>query len=692
MDVIYKLLQKIRLMTTSNTPEFTNSLIKETSPYLQQHAHNPVDWLPWSSEALAKAKSEDKLIIISIGYSACHWCHVMEHESFEDVQVAKLMNKHFISIKVDREERPDVDNVYMDALHLMGQQGGWPLNCIALPDGRPVYGGTYFPKENWISILTQLHNIYSSDKANMQEYADKLSAGLDQQNHLQLNQSGIRLDKTDLDLMVEKWSKRFDLDWGGAEGAPKFPMPNSLSFLLRYHYFNRSDEVKKYLEVTLDKMADGGIYDHLGGGFARYSVDAYWKVPHFEKMLYDNAQLISLYSEGYKLFRKEKYKRVVHETIAFLERELTADDGGYYSALDADSEEVEGLFYIWTWEELKALLGDNFDAFAVYYNISRIGNWENGVNILHRTVGVETVMERTGLGKQEISQIITASKEILFNARTNRIRPGTDTKVITAWNALALSAFAIAYRTFKDDNILNKAKVLAKYLEEEVVMDDFVVNRVKTTEGKYLNGFLDDYALLAQSYIDYYQATFEEKWLLQARHITERALELFFNEESSMFQYTAKNNDVLFSTKYELTDNVIPGSNSVIANVLHALGLYFSNTEWLKISLKMLEKVADNMLEYGNYYSNWGILACQKLHNWPEIVFTGPDADKQFEKYDARFGYGFVAIAHNSENGIALTKNRLQTDKTLIYVCKNGVCQLPMNTLDEALRLLEPVD
>ena len=676
-------------MKHNGEPTYTNGLIKETSPYLLQHAHNPVNWLPWDSAVIEKAKSEDKLIIVSIGYSACHWCHVMEHESFEDEEVAALMNEHFISIKVDREERPDVDNIYMDALHLMGQQGGWPLNCIALPDGRPVYGGTYFPKENWMSILSQLKDIYSKDKAKMHEYANKLTEGFDQQNNLQLSQPGTKLNRTDIDKIVERWSKRFDVDWGGAEGAPKFPMPNGISFLLRYYYFAQSEKVKNYLEVTLDKMADGGIYDHLGGGFARYSVDAYWKVPHFEKMLYDNAQLINIYSEAYKLFRKARYKQVVYQTIAFIGRELLSPEGGYYSALDADSEEVEGLFYIWTYDELKELLDDRFDTFAVYYNISRIGNWENGVNILHRTVSMEIVMERTGMSQNEIERVIAESKEILFRARLKRIRPGTDTKVLTAWNALLLSSYSSAYRTFRDNEFLNRAESLASYLKANVVSENYEVKRVKTTNAEYLDGFLDDYALLAQAYLDFYQLTFDEKYLLVAKGIAEKAEKLFFNKEAGMFQYTSINADTLFAVKYELTDNVIPGSNSVMANVMHVLGLYFGKPEWLTISKKMLEKVADNMLEYGNYYSNWGVLACRKIYNWPEIVFSGSKATRWFNEYDKEFGYSIIAVT-KEKSEIPLLESRHQSGKSLIYVCYQGVCNLPVQNLNEAWLQIKP--
>ncbi|HBH49028.1 MAG TPA: thioredoxin domain-containing protein [Bacteroidales bacterium] len=671
-------------MNEHSGSKHTNRLIRETSPYLLQHAHNPVDWYPWGSKAIEKAKREDKLIIVSIGYSACHWCHVMEHESFEDEEVAALMNAHFVNIKVDREERPDVDSVYMDALHLMGQQGGWPLNCIALPDGTPVFGATYLPKDNWISVLKQLRTLYTENKDKLLVYASQLKSGMQQQILVQMSQAGAALSSSQIEEMVENWSRNFDMEWGGSQGAPKFPMPNGIAFLLRFYYFTKNPKVKDYIEITLDNMAAGGIYDHLGGGFARYSVDGYWKVPHFEKMLYDNAQLIGVYAEAFKLFKKPRYREVVYDSIEFLTRELQAESGGYYAALDADSEGVEGKFYIWTYDDLVKLLGNNLEVFSLYYNVSHVGNWEHGINVLHTTKPIEAVAERTGISKEECERILDEARKTLFEARNVRVKPGTDTKILASWNALTLSALAKAYRVFGQEDFLNLANLLNDYIDNNLLENSGVVQRMVTKTNGHVSGFLDDYALLAQAYIDFYQATFNEHYLHKAKRITLTALEQFFDKNHGMFRYTGKASETLFAEKFELSDNVIPASNSVIANVLHTLGVYFSNSEWISLSTQMLRKVSVNLQEYGAFYTNWAILGIKETFQYKEVVFSGKNADQLFKQFDETFHYYLGAVSSANSN-LPILKNRYQEDLSQIFVCHKGSCQLPAATVDEAL-------
>ena len=364
--------------------KFTNALVNETSPYLLQHAHNPVDWYPWNETTLTKAQKEDKLLLISIGYSACHWCHVMEHESFEDEEVAKIMNENFICIKVDREERPDVDQIYMTAVQLMKQRGGWPLNCIALPDGKPFWGGTYFRKDEWKKQILGLANAYQNDRKKVLDFAEKLSNGIRQVEMVVKNPNQADFSWKDVDNMVSPWSERFDNSEGGSNGAPKFPMPNAYNFLLRYAHLSDNKEVLEHIELTLNKMAFGGIYDQIGGGFARYSTDRSWKAPHFEKMLYDNGQLVSLYSEGYLKFKNSLYKDIVFESLEFVERELLDETGAFYSALDADSEGEEGKFYVWNETELKLFIREDFEIFKDYFNVNNKGLWEHGNYILLR--------------------------------------------------------------------------------------------------------------------------------------------------------------------------------------------------------------------------------------------------------------------------------------------------------------------
>jgi len=400
------------------THKHTNSLIHETSPYLLQHAHNPVKWMPWGDEALEKAKKENKLILISVGYSACHWCHVMEHESFEDETVAKIMNDYFVCIKVDREERPDIDQVYMMAVQLMTGQGGWPLNCFALPDGRPIYGGTYFPKKNWINILLNLVDLQKEQPDKMEDYANQLTQGLKLAELIKVNTNETDFKKELIINCYNNWKERFDNVDGGPNKAPKFPLPNNYQFFLRLSTDpsptlpeGERVDLLEHINLTLTKMAYGGIYDQIGGGFARYSVDHYWKVPHFEKMLYDNAQLVSLYCEAYAVTKNSLYKNVVYETLEFIERELTAPNGGFYSALDADSEGIEGKYYVWTKEELQNILKDDFNLFADYYNINKLGLWEHDNYILLRNVDDHIIAEEHNISIEELQNKITSFKK-----------------------------------------------------------------------------------------------------------------------------------------------------------------------------------------------------------------------------------------------------------------------------------------
>lgn len=666
----------------------TNRLINETSTYLLQHAYNPVEWYPWGEEAFEKAREENKLVVVSIGYSACHWCHVMEYESFEDEKVAEIMNRYFINIKVDREERPDVDNIYMDAVHLMGRQGGWPLNCIALPDGRPVFGGTYFPKESWLGILTKIHDVYVSGEKQLTKYAENLEQGIKQQAIMQISIKDYEFSVDNLEEMIHNWKKGFNMKWGGNVGAPKFPMPNGLSFLLQYYYFSGDEEIKKYLEVTLDRMAAGGIYDHIGGGFARYSTDEYWKVPHFEKMLYDNAQLISVYSEAYKLFGKERYREVVYETTAFLNREMKKQQGGYCSAIDADSEGEEGKYYVWTLDEIVKILGENAKIYNEFYSVTEKGNWEEGINVLHNEIHLNDLVVKYEKPENEIKKILKNSGELLLNERYKRVRPVTDSKVITSWNALLISGYVSAYKAFGDEEFLDRAKELAEYLYNTHVKGKGTVKRMLKANSDDVGGFLDDYALLAQAYIDLYEVTFNESWLYRAEEVADRAIELFFDIQSGMFYYHCPSDSVLFSFKQEIQDNVIPSSNSSMANVLYKLGLYFEKPDYTSKAEKMLSGVYPNISKYGAYFANWGILLTQFVYQAPEIVFVGAEAHNKRKQLDNTFVYANI-VGSTNESELPLLKNRYMSDKTLIYVCRNKACKLPVENVNDAIKQIE---
>jgi hypothetical protein len=661
----------------------TNRLIEETSPYLLQHAHNPVDWYPWGEEAFAKAKEEDKLVLVSIGYAACHWCHVMEHESFEDEEVAKIMNENFICIKVDREERPDVDHTYMDAVQIITGQGGWPLNCFTLPDGRPVYGGTYFRKEQWISILEQLSEVYAKDKARVENSAEEIMKGISKYNFVQVSDAENQFTEKALKQTVENWKPRFDSVDGGNEGAPKFPMPNNYLFLLKYFYFTEDADIKTQIELSLDKMAAGGIYDALGGGFARYSTDAIWQVPHFEKMLYDNAQLVSVYSQAYKLFRKEEYKKVVYETLAFIDRELTSPNGTFYSSIDADSEGEEGTFYIWKKDEIDKALKDDAAVFNALYGISQQGNWEHGNNVLHQFKTIEKVTKEYNLTEVQVSESLEKSKKILFEIRARRERPITDDKVLTSWNALSISAYTNAYRTFGDKEFLEKALKAAKFIKTNCVTSEGEVFRM-ARESSNIPGFLDDYSLLAQSFIDLYQATFDEEWLLLSKKITDYAIQHFYDVNTGMFFYSNLDEGGTITQKTEISDNVIPASNSVMAKVLYQLALYFEQDEYNTKARKMLNNTLPNLERNGAWFSNWASLLCNFACQPPEVVFTGKEAEKMREEFEEQFVYALVA-GSVTESKLPLLENRVVDNELLIYVCRNRVCKLPVKTVDEAL-------
>ena len=439
--------------------EYTNHLIDESSPYLLQHAHNPVDWYPWSEEALTKAKEENKMLIISVGYAACHWCHVMEHESFEDTTVARIMNEHFVSIKVDREERPDVDDVYMTACQMStGEACGWPLNAFALPDGRPVWAGTYFPKKQWLEILRYFQQLNEQNPGRIETFATQLLNGLRSRDIMTLEDSDSILNQDSYQKLADNLLSNVDFREGGSKGAPKFPMPTNMDFLLDYHYRAQDLDALEAVNKTLTKMAYGGIYDQLGGGFARYSTDAIWKVPHFEKMLYDNSQLISLYAKAYRQSKDELYKTTIEETIEFVERELGDPSGGFYSSLDADSEGEEGKYYVWEMEAVERILNDEreVEVISAYYNLSKRGNWEDGKNILHRKKSISEVAGELDLEEAAFQELLEGAKKKLFKARQKRVRPGLDNKILTSWNGLMLQAYVDAYKALGNTSYRRK--------------------------------------------------------------------------------------------------------------------------------------------------------------------------------------------------------------------------------------------
>ncbi|MGV8947069.1 MAG: thioredoxin domain-containing protein [Lutibacter sp.] len=674
--------------------KFTNSLIKETSPYLLQHAHNPVNWYAWNKETLELAKKENKLLLISVGYSSCHWCHVMEHESFEDEQVAAVMNKYFISVKVDREERPDVDQVYMNAVQLITGRGGWPLNCVALPDGRPIWGGTYFPKDNWISALEQLATLYLETPEKAIEYAEKLTEGIKNSDLVAFNENKEAFVMADLDNAVKEWKQYMDLDLGGRRGAPKFPMPNNYQFLLSYAVRSGNDEILNYVNTSLTKMAYGGIYDQVGGGFSRYSVDAKWHVPHFEKMLYDNGQLVSLYAEAFQATNNELYKKVVYQTLKFIERELTTQEGAFYSSLDADSKNSEGkleegAFYVWTKNELKAILGKDYDLFADYFNINYYGLWEHENYVLIRKNNDAEIAKKNVISVAELEDKIVLWRNILLKERAKKEKPRLDDKSLTSWNALMLKGYVDAYTVFNEPSFLNAALKNATFIYTKQIQENGNLNHNYKNGKSTINGYLEDYATVIDAYIALYEVTLNELWLSTAKQLTDYAFDHFFDTERSMFYFTSNNDADLITRKMEIEDNVIPASNSIMAKNLFKLSHYYSNNYYLKVSGQMLLNIKDKTLQYGSGFSNWLQLGSYFVGEYYEIAISGKDALQKLKEINQHYIPNKLIAGSTKKSMIPLMENRFSENETLIYVCVDGACQLPENNAKKALSQLK---
>lgn len=658
----------------------SNRLINENSPYLLQHAHNPVDWYPWGEEALQKAKQDDRPIILSIGYSACHWCHVMERESFENEAIGKFMSDNFVCIKVDREERPDIDQIYMDAIHTMGLNGGWPLNVFLTPDGRPFYGGTYFPPKHWGNLIQQVAHAFKHNRKELEESAEGFKQAL---NESELEKYGLihqnnNFSLHDLALIYQTIEKKFDKEHGGVGNAPKFPMPSIYLFLLRYYHLTKNENALKQVELTLQSMAYGGIYDQIGGGFARYSVDGEWFAPHFEKMLYDNGQLVSLYAEAYSLTKNDLYKNVVYQTIAFVQRELMSEEFGFYSALDADSEGVEGKFYVWTEKEFDEVFDNEEDRKLAkeYFNITAEGNWEHGYNILHinpQSLLVSSTTDR-----------VRAWKEKLFKSREPRIRPSLDDKILCSWNALMLKGLCDAYAVFGESEFLNLALKNAQFIQGKMTSGSRLFRNYKNGKAT-IPAYLEDYSLVIQAYISLYQVSFEEKWLYQANALAQYAIQHFYDHTEELFFYTDDSAEQLIARKKEIFDNVISSSNSIMATNLYFLGILLDNRAYKAMSETMLAKISPLLKKEVRYLANWACLYTYFLTPTVEIAISGEQLFSLAQQIHERYFPNKVMVGTLHQSKLPLLGMReAKQEQTLIYVCRNKTCLLPVSTASEA--------
>ncbi|MBO2012776.1 thioredoxin domain-containing protein [Hymenobacter negativus] len=687
-----------------------NRLAEETSPYLQQHAHNPVDWYPWGPEALGRAKAEQKPILVSIGYAACHWCHVMERESFENAAVAAVMNTHFVCIKVDREERPDVDQIYMDALHAMGLQGGWPLNVFLTADAKPFYGGTYFPKGSWVKLLTNIGEAYAGEhRAELEQSAERFmevigtselaKCGAHNRNTAQeadysaLQAIGVApetgpagVSAEEFKLLVYNLGVQFDREHGGMNRAPKFPMPSIWRFLLRAYAISGSQTVLDQAVLTLREMAWGGIYDQAHGGFARYSVDGEWLAPHFEKMLYDNGQLVSLYSEAFQITQDELFRETVYDTIEFIRLELTNAEGGFYSSLDADSEGEEGRFYVFTKEELRTILGDEEPLFSDYYNCTALGNWEHGRNILHRRATDEEFAAAHQLAPGVVPELVAGWKQKIMAVRATRVRPGLDDKVLTGWNALMLQGLTDAYRAFGELEFLVMAEHNARFIEANL-RDGKRLYRTCKNGRASISGFLEDYALVIQAYISLYEVSFAEKWLREAERLTEYVLSNFFDSTENQFFYTDSSAEPLIVRKKELFDNVIPASNSVMAHNLRRLGRHLEKAEYVDLAAAMLAQIRHLVVKEPQHLTNWASLYAALLRPGAEVAIVGPDAETFREELNRQFLFDAVLTGTEEASKLPLLALHTPTQdgRTAVHICRNQACLPPVFSVTEAL-------
>ncbi len=671
-----------------NKPKFANRLINETSPYLLQHAYNPVDWFAWNDEAFEKAKSEDKPVLVSIGYSACHWCHVMEHESFEDEETAALMNENFVNIKVDLEERPDVDQIYMMFVQMTSGHGGYPLNVFLTPDKKPFFGGTYFPPVNRYNmpsfqrILTSVAEAYRERKDEVLHSANEILGEI--QKIRTTDTSGENLSLEQLDFSYRSFVKTFDEVNGGFGGAPKFPPPMSLEFLLRYFYRTKDEKALEMVEQTCRKMANGGIYDQLGGGFHRYTVDAIWLTPHFEKMLYDNAQLARIYLHLFQITKDEFYKRIAVETLEYVKREMLGAQGGFYTAQDADSEGVEGKFFVWTPEEISAILGaEDARIFNFYFDITEHGNFEEK-NILNVKNSLEILAEQLQISVEKLKEVLERSRKLLFEEREKRIKPFRDEKVLTAWNGLMLATFSEASAILDNDNYLEIAKRNADFILENLQENGYLLRSFKDGQAK-LNAYLEDYTNFADGLVELFQVSGDEKYLKEAKRLVDLMVSEFWDADDGAFFFTGNNHEELLIRTKDFYDNATPSGNSVAADILLKLAKLTGDEKYERFAVRVLRLVAPQIGRYPQAFGR--VLSALEFYLNPtkEIVILGENRSEMEREVWSEYMPNKILVSANDSQAnaelIPLLRERKMIDgKTTAYVCENFTCKKPVTT------------
>lgn len=661
-----------------------NRLINEISVYLKQHAHNPIDWYPYGNEAFEKAQSNNLPIIISIGYSACHWCHVMEKETFSNSEIAEVMNNNFVCIKVDREELPDVDQVYLDAIVAINGNGGWPINCVALPNGKPFYGGTYFKPEQWKNVLLEIVSLYKNEYEKIVQLAENIYNHIDS-NNIIANPKPI--ETLEVEVLIQNILQYIDFEHGGVKGQPKFPMPCLINLILRLFSSNNTEILKQAANIYLTNMALGGIFDQIGGGFSRYSVDKFWNVPHFEKMLYDNAQLISNYAFAYKIFGDNFYKSIANQCINFVKKELKSENPLYFSAIDADSEGEEGKYYVWEKTEIDEALGDYSDLVCRYYNVTEQGNFE-GKNILIPIKNHDVFAQQNCLSSNELTSLLDSCNKILLSVREKRTRPVTDTKIITSWNAMFISSLIDSYIAFDEKKYLDQAIASAEFLLENFVKKNGEVIRVFTNEDSYITGCLDDYACSIDLFFNLFEITTDQKWLNTCVTIANYVIENFFDESKKLFWYSTSKNELLFARKIEIVDSVIPSSNAMINRILLKLGLILENDFYLKIYSEMQKIMNDKISTNPVYYAYWTETALIEQEGVKIVAVCGNNAVSTIRKISSKANRFTIYCGSQTESDMPYLKNKFVKDKTMIYLCTKGTCMAPTENINYILKLI----
>ena len=670
--------------------DMENKLANEKSLYLKQHATNPVNWYPWGNQALDSAKNSDKLLLISVGYSSCHWCHVMEEESFTDNDVAQVMNSNFVNIKVDREERPDLDEIYMKALVLMTGSGGWPMNIIALPDGTPIWGGTYVPKTQWIQVLNQVSGFYKTRKPDVLEYANSVREGVKKEA---LVKPSPRNETYSTELQIELAEKAFiysDKINGGIGNGQKFPLPSMLNFFLRFSNEYSNQDMKDFVYTTLMKISRGGINDRIDGGFHRYTVDNTWHIPHFEKMLYDNAQLLSIYSNAFKVFKDERFKSELYNIHRFLESKMTGEDNLIYSSISADTNykdgtKSEGDFYVWEAEELKKILKDDFKWVSEYYNINQTGYWENDRYVFYQTISDKEYCEQQGVNLTQFNKKLNRINSLLKIEREKRVHPIIDSKIIFSWNALTIRGLVDSYKTTKDPVFLNKALLINNSLSKKMI-DKNIIQHTSSSAAEVL--FFEDYSYYIDALIGLYEITFDQKYLQFADELVVFSNEKF-KEESGFYRFSTNQENLFADSLINLQDGVTPSANSVMNFNLFRLGHFNGNKNYLSQSKTMINNVSEVIKERVTDHLLW----LNNSHNYSqkfyEIAISGKNALVKANELMEKYLPNTITAASDTETNFYLLKDRYFEDETYIYVCVDNTCKFPVTSVTEALGLMK---